>query len=245
MNINKEFTVSVVLASYNGGKYIEKQIDSILCQLKPDDELIVSDDGSTDETLTVVKSFSSNNIKVVDGPHRGYIENFESLIAKAEGDIIVISDQDDVWEKNKLEKIRKAFSDNRDTWVVLHNADYIDQYGTRCGQSIFFDRNAKHGYLKNLMKSSYYGCCMAISREYKYIIIPFPLKILSYDQWIGLFAEKHNKSVFIDECLIHHRIHGTNQTQKRNLLYRIRFRSVLLKYMYLLEKRLKTRSNSR
>lgn len=245
MNKNKDFTVSVVLASYNGGKFIEKQIDSIICQLRPYDELIISDDGSTDETLSIIKSFNSSNVKLVDGPHRGYIENFESLIAKTKGDIIVISDQDDVWKKDKLERIRDAFNDNKSAWVILHNADYIDDEDITCGNSIFYDRNAKHGFIKNLLKSSYYGCCMAISREYKNIIIPFPLREMSYDQWIGLFAEKHNRAVFIDECLIHHRIHETNQTQKRNILYRIQFRITLLKYMYLLEKRLKIRSSNR
>ena len=89
--------ISVCLASYNGAKFIEEQITSILAQLGPRDELIIRDDCSTDGTLTIVQSFCDPRIQwCVANENRGHVKNFEALIAMADGDIIFFSDQDDI-----------------------------------------------------------------------------------------------------------------------------------------------------
>ena len=230
-------TVSVIMATYNGERYIREQIESIVSQMGDDDELIISDDGSVDNTMQICRTYAENDkrISCINGPHKGYVYNFEFLMSQAKNEIIMISDQDDVWRENKIAIVREHFQEHPNAWVVLHDADYIDDSGNTIGETIFRDRKAKHGFIKNLIKSSYYGCCMSLSKDYKNIILPFPMHALSYDQWIGLFAEKSNRSVFCEKTLIHHRVHDSNQTKKRNIVYRLMFRTILLFYMLLLE----------
>ena len=98
--------ISVCMASYNGEKYIKEQIDSILKQLSDEDELVISDDGSTDNTLSVIQSIHDKRIKLIhnQGEH-GYSRNFENALKNSKGDYIFLSDQDDVWKDNKVETI--------------------------------------------------------------------------------------------------------------------------------------------
>lgn len=225
-----EKRVSVVVATYNGEKYLKKQLDSIVCQLNDGDELLISDDGSKDNTIDIIREYEAkyNQIKFYRGPEKGYVSNFEFLIKKAKNDIILISDQDDVWKSKKIDTIKKVFIENPDAWVVLHNALYINEYGEDISGTLFSSRNTQNGFLYNWIKSGYYGCCMAIKKNYRKKILPLPKKFVSYDQCMGLYAELFNKAVIIDELLIKHRIHSNNQSQKRNLPYRIAVRLLLI-----------------
>jgi glycosyltransferase involved in cell wall biosynthesis len=98
--------ISVCMATYNGAKYIKEQMDSILCQLGKDDEVVVSDDGSTDSTLDIVAEYGDSRIKIVrnTGAHN-FIRNFENSLKAAHGDYIFLADQDDVWLPDKVAKI--------------------------------------------------------------------------------------------------------------------------------------------
>lgn len=225
-----EKRVSVVVATYNGEKYLKKQLDSIVCQLNDEDELLISDDGSKDKTIDIIKKYEArySQIKFYKGPGRGYVSNFEFLIRKARNDIILISDQDDIWDSKKIDIIKSVFLENPDMWVVLHNALYINENGEDIGGTLFSSRNTQNGFLYNWIKSGYYGCCMAIKKNYGKKILPLPKSLLSYDQCIGLYAELFNKTVIIDELLIKHRIHSNNQSRKRNLPYRIAVRFLLI-----------------
>ena len=97
--------ISVCMATYNGERYIKEQVSSIMQQLGENDELIVSDDGSSDSTLQVLDSFHDSRIKVFSGPRTGLTYNFENAIKNANGDYLFLSDQDDVWECNKVERL--------------------------------------------------------------------------------------------------------------------------------------------
>jgi len=98
--------ISVCMASYNGEKYIRQQIDSILPQLGESDELIISDDSSTDDTISVVKSINDNRIKLIkDQKFKSPVSNFENAIKNATGDFIFLCDQDDIWQPNKVESV--------------------------------------------------------------------------------------------------------------------------------------------
>lgn len=232
-------TVSVVMATFNGEKFIEKQIDSILRQLDETDELIISDDGSTDDTIKIIQRYEANykNIHYYDGPHKGYVENFQFLFSKAKNELIMISDQDDIWEHDKINEVRRTFQMNPNSWVVVHDACFIDEKDQLLDGSIFDTRNAHNGFARNLIKSMYYGCCMTLKRDYLEFILPFPMTSASYDQWIGLFAELKKKSVILNKPLIRHRLHGSNQSVGRGFFYRLWFRVELLKYIILLIKR--------
>ena len=203
--------ISVCMATYNGEKYIKEQIETILVNLSEGDELIVSDDGSTDGTRDIVQQYSKSDarIRLVDGPRRGVIANFENAICHAKGDFIYLADQDDLWDAKKVEKVQACF-EKRTCMLVIHDADIIDGEG-KCVEASFFQRRgSKPGVLKNIIKNSYIGCCMAFRREVLERVLPIPKNIEMHDQWIGVLAETMGEAVFLDEVLFHYRRHGDN-----------------------------------
>ena len=109
--INK---ISVVMTSYNGEKYIREQLDSIITNITENDELIIGDDGSTDNTISIIDEYLDKfpHIKLVKSQKLGTTNNLERLISMTNGDIIFIADQDDVWDSQKVSKICNAFQDN-------------------------------------------------------------------------------------------------------------------------------------
>src|SRR6266702_1070934 len=103
-------TISVCMATHNGARYIRQQLETILFQLGPDDEVVVSDDSSTDETIAIIKSFADQRIRLFENnTFYSSIFNFENALRRATGDIIVLSDQDDIWLDNKIATIRSRF----------------------------------------------------------------------------------------------------------------------------------------
>ena len=101
------------MAAYNGEKYIKEQLESVLSQLDEQDEVIVSDDGSSDHTLDIVRSFGDERIHIYENElESGFSKNFENALNHAEGDLIFICDQDDVWKNNKIEVLLEAFEDS-------------------------------------------------------------------------------------------------------------------------------------
>lgn len=202
--------ISVVMATYNGEKYIEKQLESIVKQLDDSDELIISDDGSTDKTKSILTKYVTkySNIKLLDGPKKGVIKNFENALKHTKGDIIFLSDQDDIWVEGKVKKILQEFSKGYD--LVLHDASIVDQNEKVLEESFFNHRKSKKGFLNNLIKNSYLGCCMAFNKEILKFALPFPDNIEMHDWWIGLVSEKVGKVSLLNEKLLLYRRHGNN-----------------------------------
>ena len=95
--------ISVCIATYNGEKYIKRQLESILSQLTDVDEIVISDDGSNDNTISIINELNDNRVRIIynQGPH-GFVPNFENAIRNAVGDIIILSDQDDEWITGKV-----------------------------------------------------------------------------------------------------------------------------------------------
>lgn len=220
--------VSIIMATYNGEKYIRNQLDSIVPYMEAGDELIISDDGSTDNTINIVNEYKSNNsqITLIDGPHRGVIKNFENAILYSTKEIILFADQDDIWLPEKLSTIKLFFVDTQ-CKLVLHDmymASDEEINENRMGIQSFKVRKRKHGVIYNWIYSGYYGCCMAFTKEIKDIIYPFSKYTNMYDQWIGLIAEYMRTSAFINKPLIIHRVHGTNMSQDRGAFEKIRIR---------------------
>ena len=209
----KKIRISVAVASYNGEKYIKEQMDSILKNLSIEDEIVVSDDGSTDRTKEILKEYEAGKIpvKVIDGPGRGIKANINEALLHCRGTYIFLADQDDVWQSRKVETVMNYLG--RDGCrLVCHDAQVMNQDLSEIVMPSFFSyRGSKPGFLKNLLKNSYMGCCMAFERNLLPWVLPIPEEIEMHDQWIGMISDMMGKnSVFIPEKLLLYRRHDNN-----------------------------------
>ena len=218
--------ISVVLAAYNGGRYITEQIESVVCQLGEDDEVIISDDKPDGDTFAAVENIvsSDSRVKYVKGPGRGVIANFEYAIGLAKGDYIFLSDQDDVWLSGKVDAVMKEFAAG--AVVVMHDALVTDSQLNPTGETAFEINKTRTGFLKNFIRNSYQGSCMAFDAKLKKYILPFPQYIPMHDQWIGLVGERHGEVHLIGKPYLLYRRHGDNlsgngSSFKQKILWRI------------------------
>lgn len=239
--MKKDLSVSVCLASYNGAMYLKQQLDSILQQIRDGDEIIVSDDGSADGTLELLMDYQKNydNIWVVKGPKDGFSSNFGNAILHANNDIIVFSDQDDIWCKNKIDLTCEVFSDSMVTTMLHAMATFRGNHLKDTGE---INISYHSGVLRNFVKSCYWGCCMAVRREFVQRFLPFRKHCAGHDQLIGLMSEKYGKVVFIDQPLIWHRLHITNTSKPKTIKQMIDFR-IALRKDYLFAKNIYNKSN--
>ena len=202
--------ISVVMTTFNGEKYLREQVDSILSQLSENDELLISDDGSLDGTMAILSEYGSRDrrIRILKGPREGIIANYESVIRAASGDFIFLSDQDDVWAEDKVEKVMKAFSDTGAV-LVMHDAVVKNEDLTETIYPSFFTyRGCKSGYVANILKNRYIGCCMAFSSSLREAFLPIPRNIQMHDQWIGLAADRERgRTYLLREPLLQYRRH--------------------------------------
>ncbi len=204
--------VSVAMATYNGEKYIKKQIDSIIVNMSKDDELVISDDGSTDSTIEIVQSYvrKDKRIKLINGPQMGIKKNFENAIKNCSGKYIFLADQDDYWYDNKINKVLETF-DKEQALLVQHDCRILNVNNNKViKQSFFSFRKCGPGVFKNIYKTTYIGCCIAFDSCLKEKIIPIPTDIDMHDQWIGIIANHFGKCVFINDVLMDYHRHANN-----------------------------------
>ena len=231
--------VSVCLASYNGEQFIEAQVLSILSQLHKDDELIVSDDASKDGTVNVLKQIKDNrlNIFINNGEH-GFTPNFQNALEHASGDIIFLSDQDDIWLPGKYEACLKEL-ERCD--LVVTNSKVTDENLNIINESFFDIYSSGTGILKNIMLNTYYGSCMAFRRSLLNYALPFPQykDFLGHDLWIGLIAELVGKVNFIDQPYLLYRRLNSSVTvvgdfltrSKRPIIQKLYKRVIIMGYV--------------
>ena len=198
--------ISVCIATYNGEIFIREQIESIVCQLSPTDEIVVSDDGSTDNTLAIVKAIGDKRIRIIEGPRKhSPTLNFEYALKAAKGDNIFLADQDDVWKTNKVEVCMKWLQDN---CCVVSDAEVTDSSLKTLFPSLYGLLGVRQGKLYNtLWKNGYTGCCMAFRRNVLEASLPFPKNIPMHDIWIGNVAAYKYNVKFIPDKLIYFRRH--------------------------------------
>lgn len=223
--------ISVCLPLYNGERFVGEQIQSILAQLSPEDELIISDDASTDRSVEVVQNLQDSRIRLLVHSQRlGAVGNMQRALMASKGETIFLSDQDDVWMPSKLRNCVNAL---KTFDLVLHDAAIVDAVGRPLQPSLFASRGVKCGFWANWFRNSYTGCCMAFRRDVLLASLPFPAHIPMHDQWIGLVAERKFKVSFLHETLIGYRQHGGNATNtvvgsSNSLWTRLRWRLTLL-----------------
>jgi len=211
-----DYRVSVAMASYNGAKYIAEQLSSILAQLSLDDELVIVDDCSTDDTVHIIKSFADQRIRLYTSPqNRGVVKTFTEAITASTGDIIFLADQDDIWLPGKVQAILQAFKDNPSVNIVSTDATVIDQNGDVILPSYYDDRGGfTDSIWRNLAKSRFHGCLMAFRSKLRPLILPLALY---HDVWIGLCnAVAGGKSILIPQPFVAYRRHGKNESAPLN-----------------------------
>jgi glycosyltransferase involved in cell wall biosynthesis len=226
--------VSVCMATYNGEKYIQAQLNSILSQLEPDDEVVVSDDSSSDRTVEILKSIPDRRVRLFTGnTFRDPIKNFQNCLKLAKGSYIFLSDQDDVWLPGKYDKMMALLQEYD---LVISDSVIVDEQLKEIAPSFFDFFGSGKGIIKNMARSAYYGSCMAFNRALLERSLPFPnTQEIGHDLWIGLVGEMTGKVLFYKEPLLLYRRHASAFTHtglsksKRNLFQKARGRFIMLK----------------
>lgn len=204
------------MATYNGERYIEEQLQSILSQIAADDEVVIVDDASRDRTVEIVNALEDRRVRVIkQEANRGVLATFERAIRAARGQLIFLSDQDDVWQPEKVASVLREFQLNPDADIVISDARSVDDHGATLADSYFAQRGKfQAGVMSNLFRCSYLGCAMAFRRRVCARVLPFPLGTdVLHDLWIGASnALAGGRTSYIDRPLVLYRRHERNAT---------------------------------
>lgn len=204
--------ISIALASYNGARFIREQLESFSAQTRLPDELVVCDDGSTDSTVEIVEGFAREarfEVRIErNARNLGLNANFGRAMAMTTGDIVLISDQDDIWYPEKLEAIEQALLAEPGKLSLIHDEHLVDAQGKRLEGS-FLGRVREVGY-----SDRYYvaGNCTAHRRVLLPLLLPFPPEV-NYDEWISLVTDLLGTRMVIERQLQSYRRHGGNITE--------------------------------
>lgn len=209
--------VSVAMATYNGAKYIGEQLDSIIHQTYSNVEIVIVDDCSKDNTVAVVEQYQEKYPFIylhVNEKNSGVTVTFEKAISKCTGAFISISDQDDIWELNKLEILVNEIGEHD---AVYSNSLLVDANGQSLNKSFTSIMNMKTYYsgAPFLLSNSVPGHTILMKQEFVQKILPFPPKML-FDLWIGFCAAGNNGIKFVDKTLVKYRQHETNTIGTRD-----------------------------
>ena len=234
--------ISVCIATYNGKEELRRQLDSIYPQLSAEDEIVISDDNSTDGTRELIESYMHREdvepqVRLIDGPClHSPIPNFENALRNSKGDYIFLSDQDDQWMPNKVEVIMRAL---QQSCCVVSDCVVTDGNLRVIAPSFYQLNVTRPGWMYNLLrKNGYLGCCMAFRRCVLERSLPFPKHTPMHDIWIGNVAAMYFDVNFIDDKLINfcrhdHNASDTARKSTASLIKKIGFRVVVIKDLLL------------
>lgn len=223
--------ISVCIATYNGSLYIKEQLDSILPQLCETDELIISDDSSTDNTIEIIKLYGDPRIVLLENQSfHSPTYNFENALNNASGDYIFLCDQDDVWLSDKVESFIPLL-ERYD--LVVSDCKIVNADLEIIEDSFFKVMKSGKGLLRNYIKNTYLGCCIAFRKEVFNYILPFPPNIPMHDIWIGMLVELNGNPFYLEKPTSLYRRHGENasyagEKSKNNIFFKIKYRLDLL-----------------
>jgi glycosyltransferase involved in cell wall biosynthesis len=205
--------ISIAMATYNGAQYLKAQLQSFLDQTRQPDELIVTDDCSTDDTETIVREFAKMaHFKVEfhrNEQNLGYCGNFNSALMRATGDLVFLSDQDDVWFPKKIEHMIDVAERHPEALVVMNDAALTDEALNEVGLT-------KIGQIRSAgfkLDSFVMGCCCAIRRELLDLCMPIPSGFTGHDNWLVWFANGLDAKVIDGTILQYYRRHESNESQ--------------------------------
>lgn len=198
------------MATYNGAPYIREQLDSFARQARLPDELVVCDDGSSDGTLSIVEQFSREAPFVVricrNESRLGYVRNFERAIGLCTGEIIFLSDQDDVWFPEKLRRVEAWSHEHPKALLFMNDAEIVLADGTPTGLTKLEQTRALG------LSDDYFvmGCCMAIRATALPLFMPLLENVPSHDSWISQVAVWLGAKKSFPLVLQSYRRHGAN-----------------------------------
>jgi glycosyltransferase involved in cell wall biosynthesis len=218
------------MPTFNGGPFVGAQLASILASPQVS-EVLVSDDGSTDDTAAIVRAWPDPRVQWLEGPRQGLIRNVESLLARARGDLIFLADQDDVWLPGKVDAMTNAL---RDADLAVCDCSVTDDVLSIVHPSFFALLRSGPGVARNLVRNSYLGCCIAMRRDLLRQALPFPDRVPMHDWWLGLVADAFGRVVFVPQVLVLYRRHGANasstaEVSRTSLRTRLRWRLDLVR----------------
>jgi len=224
--------ISVCMASYNSAHYIKEQVASILRQLRDEDELVIVDDASSDQTREEVASFNDRRVRMfVHLKNQGIADTFEEAIRRATGDILFLSDADDIWAPNKVQRVLQAFEAHPEAKIVTTGIRIIDQHGrTLVAHEDWKQKAFTSALLPNILRNRFQGSAMAFRASLRELVLPFPKrKIFLHDAWIGICNRMNGgEAIYIDEPLLYYRRHGNNFSGKLSIRLQIAARLQLL-----------------
>ena len=225
--------ISVCIATYNGEKYLKNQIDSIINELSLNDEIIVCDDQSVDETISFLENYNDSRIKIfINATRLGHVRNFEKAISMATGEYVFLSDQDDVWIPGRVKKMMNCLVSNPSALMVASNFDLINEFEEKTGEFRLLGavRGSKLMQVIDIFlgRMPYYGCTFLFKKQFRGYFLPIPAGVESHDIWMALVASSLGRVVNIPDATLMHRIHGGNLTVKkrRSILLVLRSRVV-------------------
>jgi glycosyltransferase involved in cell wall biosynthesis len=236
----KNTNISVCMATYNGSLFIKDQIDSILTQLSDQDELVICDDCSSDNTVELINSYHDSRIMLhINSKNLGHVKNFEKAIGLATGNLIALSDQDDTWYPQRLQNLREALTKEDKNILVASNFDISNTSSGIVEKFTKLTNSPNNKILRILYiflgRVPYYGCTFLMRKELAHRSIPFRDGIESHDIWIALIGNTYGNVIHMDKPTLCRRIHDNNLTpvHRRKIPVIIRGRIALI-YAYLL-----------
>ena len=203
--------ISVVMATYNGEKFLAKQLDSLLSQTYPNIEIVICDDASTDGTSLLLASYGAihNNIRIYQNKENlGYIRNFERAITLSSGSLVALCDQDDYWHP---EKLTQQFASLGEAALTYCDSDICDEDLNPSGQRVSTISRC-HNYNSCLEQAVFcriYGNTMLFKKSILQSALPFPT-VLPHDWWIAFLATHRGGIVYVDQVLVEYRQHAGN-----------------------------------
>lgn len=204
---------NIILGSFNGEKYIKKQIESFFHQTQLPDLLIISDDASTDQTVDIIKDLAKISpfpISIIENTtNSGYTRNFEKLLEAADGDLIFFSDQDDLWLPDKIDLVTKEFQKSEKIMWVINDMILAD--GDLNPTQFTQLTNIRNIGMSD--ETFVAGCGVAIRKVWKTIVLPFPEDYEGHDNWISRLASILDTRSIIEKPLQLYRRHGSNVSQ--------------------------------
>lgn len=206
---------SVCLAAYNGSRFIEEQLRSILPELDDDDEVVIVDDCSTDSTVAVVSSIADPRIRLIRNDHNlGYVKSFERALTESTGEYVFLSDQDDIWMPGRVKQMTAALQDKM---MVVSNCSHFGGEAGRFHEIRLRSADSER-HVANIAGilvgyRLHWGCAMALRSELLSLALPFPSRMReSHDQFLAMAGNVARSIAYLDEDTILHRLHSNNLT---------------------------------